>query len=195
MAAYTAIADTGQTLVNLLREQMSPEPIANPEYIGLCDPRERGGFVLGIHLYNVSENAELRAPGPLTLPDGRQQRAPISLQISYIISVVSKAELATRALDEQRILGRLAQVLADYSRLPAQHMPEALRARGETINISLMTLQLEDKVKIWSMFNEPYRPSLFYTVEPVLIESARITRPAPRVVEGRLDVEKLESGR
>jgi len=192
MAAYTAIADTGQTLVNLLRDKMCPEPVANPEYIGLCDPRERGGYVVGVHLYNVAENAEVRPSGWVSLPDGRVMKPPLSMQISYIISVVSKAELATRALDEQRILGRLAQVLADFSRLPAQYMSDTLRATGETPHISLMTLQLEDKVKIWSMFNEPYRPSLFYTIEPVFIESAIITTPAPRVVEGTLKSEKLE---
>ena len=97
------------------------------------------------------------------------------------MSVLSKAEIATRAFDEQRIIGRVLQLLKDNTVLPKKYMPESLKISNETINLEILPLELEEKVKIWSMFNESYKLSIFFSLGPVLIESKQIKAPPARV--------------
>ena len=54
MAKYTVIADTCRTVVEMLKDNLVPEPMSKPESIGVCDPKDRGNFVLGIHPYNIA---------------------------------------------------------------------------------------------------------------------------------------------
>ena len=112
-----------------------------------------------------------------------------------MISVASKAEKETRAIDEQMIMGRVIQVLEDNRRLPEKYMPPALRASGETILVSNVPMELEEKTKIWTMFSESYKLSVFYKVGPVQLESAVVTWPASRVREIQLGTEQKERGR
>ena len=106
------------------------------------------------------------------------------------MAIASKAEKETRTIDEQMIMGRVIQVMEDNKRLPEQYMPPALRSAGETIRVSNVPMELEEKTKIWTMFSESYKLSVFYKVGPVLLESAVVTRPAPRVREVRLGTEQ-----
>ena len=49
MGKFTVIADVGESLVRLLRENLCPEVILSPDSIGLCSPAERGDLILGLH--------------------------------------------------------------------------------------------------------------------------------------------------
>ena len=187
MAKYTVLADVSKTLVELLKDQLVPEPVAKPENIGICEPKERGSFVVGIHPYDFQINNEIRQIDPIVLPDGNLQNPPTSYQISYMISVASKAEVLNRASDEQRILGRIVQALGDNARLPQKYMPDSLRMANEEITIQMIPMELEEKVKIWTMYSEPYKLSVFYSVGPLLIDSTIIRVPAKRVTTVGLD--------
>lgn len=194
MAKYSVISDVSRTIVELLQAELVPEPVAQREQIGVCDPHERGNFVVGVHIYDISEAGEMRSNGPVLQPDGSQRNPPVSLNLSMMISVASKAEKESRALDEQMIMGRVIQVLEDNKRLPEAYMPPALRAAGETIRVSNVPMELEEKTKIWTMFSESYKLSVFYKIGPVLLESAVVTKPATRVREIQLGVEQKEKG-
>ena len=187
MAKYTVLADVSKTLVELLKDQLVPEPVAKPENIGICEPKERGSFVVGIHPYDFQINNEIRQIDPIVLPDGNLQNPPTSYQISYMISVASKAEVLNRASDEQRILGRIVQALGDNVRLPQKYMPDSLRMANEEITIQMIPMELEEKVKIWTMYSEPYKLSVFYSVGPLLVDSTIIRVPAKRVTTVGLD--------
>lgn len=187
MAKYTVLADVSKTLVELLKDQLVPEPVAKPENIGVCEPKERGSFVVGIHPYDFQINNEIRQIDPIVLPDGNLQNPPTSYQISYMISVASKAEVLNRASDEQRILGRIVQALGDNVRLPQKYMPDSLRMANEEITIQMIPMELEEKVKIWTMYSEPYKLSVFYSVGPILVDSTIIRVPAKRVTTVGLD--------
>lgn len=181
MGKYTAIADVGKTLVNLLKDQLVPQPMQKPEMIGICSPKERGAFVLGIHPYDIKEETGQTFDTPIYLPDGSIQNPPTSYELYYVISVASKAEGSEKAVDEQRILGRLLQVMNDNRVLPSKYMPDSLKLSNESVAVNMLKLELEDKVKIWSMFSEPYRLSAFFSVSPITIESAVIKSPKRRV--------------
>lgn len=182
MAKYTVLADVGKAIVDMLKDQLVPEPVAKKENIGLCDPKERGSFVVGVHPYDVEYLPESRNRGPIQLPDGNLQNPPISYSVKYMISISSKAEIANRGIDEQRILGRLMQVFADNSSIPEKYMSGALKMANEPIGINMQTIELEEKVKVWSMFSEPYKLSAFYTVGPINVDSTVIRVPSKRVV-------------
>lgn len=192
MAQYSVISDVSRTIVDLLQAELVPEPVAQAEQIGACDPHERGSCVVGVHIYDISEAGETRQTSPVVQPDGSVRNPPTSLYLSMMISVASKAEKETRTLDEQMIMGRIVQVLSDNKRLPEKYMPPALRAAGESILVSNVPMELEEKTKIWTMFSESYKLSMFYKIGPVLLESATVTMPATRVKEIRLGTEQKE---
>ena len=195
MAKYSVISDVSRTIVDLLRAELVPEPVAQAEQIGACDPHDRGNFVVGVHIYDIAEAGEMRANGPVLQDDGSLRNPPVSLNLSLMVSISSKAEKETRTLDEQMIMGRVIQVLGDNKRLPEKYMPPALRAAGEVIRVSNVPMELEEKTKIWTMFSESYKLSAFYKVGPVLLESAVVTMPAPRVKEIQLGLEQKERER
>ena len=194
MAKYSVISDVSRTIVDLLQAELVPEPVAQREQIGACDPHDRGNLVVGVHIYDISESGEARPNGPVLQPDGSLRNPPVSLYLSLMVSVASKAEKETRAIDEQMIMGRVIQVLEDNKRLPEKYMPPALRAAGEVIRVSNVPMELEEKTKIWTMFSESYKLSVFYKIGPVLLESAVVTRPATRVREIQLGTEQKERG-
>lgn len=198
MGKYTIFSDVSKTIVDLLKAELVPEPLAKAENIGVCAPNERGNFIVGIHLYDFKENREMGFDlPPIILPNGYIQQAPVSYQLSYLISVSSKAEAIAKGIEEARILGRILQIFNDNKTLPSEYMPEPLRASGEPINITMLPLELEEKIKIWTMFNEPYKQSAFFNVNPVLLESAVSRPPATRVREVILGSEQKdrETGR
>ena len=182
MGSYTIIADTSRSIIELLRAKMTPEPMQKQEMIGLCEPGDRGSYILGIHLFNIEENGELRQVNPVNLGGDERRNPPLTLSLSYMISVMSKSDISSRAIDEQRILGKAAQVLHDYRRIPEEHLVGTIKDYNENIEINLMNLTLEEKVRIWSSFNEPYRLSMFYKVGPINLESD-IIRKTKRVVD------------
>ena len=55
MTDYTAIYETAESLAALFRRDMTPEPIAKAEQIGLCEPQEPEDNQLTIWIYNVEE--------------------------------------------------------------------------------------------------------------------------------------------
>ena len=58
MADYTALVEAGNGLVELLRNNLTPEPIANREVIALCSPHEPDINQLTVYLYQVEEDSQ-----------------------------------------------------------------------------------------------------------------------------------------
>ena len=48
MGLYTAFAEVSASIVSLLRDTVSPEPLTKPEQIGICSPKERGNYTVGV---------------------------------------------------------------------------------------------------------------------------------------------------
>ena len=53
MTEYTAIYEAGESLAALLRSELTPEPVAKKEHIGLCEPQSPEDFQLTIWIYNI----------------------------------------------------------------------------------------------------------------------------------------------
>lgn len=182
MGKYTAIAEVGQALVRILQDNLCPEPLMNPDAIALCSPPDRGDAVVGLYLYDVSESEAVRATTPVAVGENQLRSPPMLLQLSYMLTVYSGAEAKFRALDEQRILGRAMQSLGDNAAMDAMDILKDPNAIYNKINIQLLNLTMEEKMRVWSFQEVPYRLSVCYQVAPVEVESTRL-RAVRRVVD------------
>lgn len=171
---YSVIADVSASLVKLLRENMTPDPIPQPEMIGLASPVDKGDFYLSLYLYNVRESGDNRQTHMIARGTTQIQYPPMAVDLSYLLTVHSPAELQSRALDEHRILGRAMQVFYDHSILRGSMTLGTLAEKDEEVRIVMEPLNGESILNMWNFADTPYRLSVSYTVGPVNIDSTRI---------------------
>lgn len=169
IASYTAIADAGASIIELLRDTMTPEPIPSPDMIGLCSPSETGDLQLGLYLYGIKESREYRNDGGPVL----------ALNLFYLLTAYSNADIQQRSYDENYILGAAMQVLRENSQIDNAYLQGSLGQSNESINIQLYYLAPDEMQKIWIFPNTPYRTSVGYMVYPVIIDMDGFV-PAPR---------------
>lgn len=182
MANYTVIADVGNAIVSLLRENMTPDVILNPESIGLCTPEEKGDLLLGVYLYDVRESEDYRNSMMVSTDPSRQRFPSVFLTLNYMITAYSNGDVKFKAAEEQKILGRALQILADNSFIdPGTFLPVEV-PRGQGIQIEFQSISLEDKMKIWTVPNKACPLSFFFKVGPVELQSAK-ARTTQRVVD------------
>lgn len=188
MGSYTVISEAGNALVCLLREKLVPEMIQNKDAIGLASPAEHGDFVVCIHLYDVSESEDFRLSGMVSDGMKRQKFPPMHLTLSYMITVFSSSDIKFRSEEEQRILGRIIQILRDYPVLNLETMEFDTGTDGEGVRLEMRKIELEEKLKVWNFPNLANRLSLFYKLGPLPLESAR-TKEIQRVrsIEFKVD--------
>ena len=192
MADSTVVADVGRTLVQLFRDNMTPEPVLQPEQIGLAAPADRGDFALTLFLYSIEQNGINQQAYLMSGRSSSEQPPPMAVDLSYLITAHSAAELSTRAIDEHQIMGRAIQVLNDNTILKGSALQGALADANEELRI-VMIEQLSLHTSITLFPSMPYKLSFSFKVGPVYIDSTR-TRPIRRVVAPRdTQVKDLET--
>lgn len=174
MGEYSVIAEVSQSLLQLLRKEMTPELIKKYEQIALCPPSKQEDVKVGIHLYDVMENSDFVSRNMIQKSSGELQFPPQSLTLYYLVTVYSASDKSSKAIDEQRLLGRVMQVFSDHNRLEGEELVGSLRDQNEGFEIIRENLKYEDKMKIWQFPNVPYQLSLVYKVQPVRLEATRI---------------------
>ncbi|PWK11519.1 DUF4255 domain-containing protein [Tumebacillus permanentifrigoris] len=180
MAEYTAIADVGRTLVHLLRSQMTPDPIPSPEMIGLASPADKGDLALSLFLYEVQQNG-LNQQQYWQEQGNAQTAPPMALDLHFLLTAHSNADLQTRALDEHRIIGRALQVLYDNQNVRGSMLQGALADSNEEFRVLLMEpLSLHTAITLFP--NQPYKLSYNLIAGPVYIDSGR-NKPIQRVLD------------
>jgi hypothetical protein len=149
--------------------------------IGVASPVDKGDLALTLYLYSVRENGEARRNE--LLPQGGVLRyPPLAVDLHYLLTAHSSADLHTRILDEHRILGRAMQVLYDNSVLRSPYLEGTLAENEEELRITSENLSTEQLAQLWHFGDTPYKLSLAYRVGPVLLESNRV-KPGARVLE------------
>lgn len=187
MGNYAIISQVSEKLVARLEEALVPSLIGDSNAIGLCSPEEKGDYQLGIHLYDIKRDGELAFSGMVNKGLRQQKYPPTVLTLYYMISAYSKSDLKFKFLEEQKILGAVMQSLSDNSILNAQELGSD--AYGVDARIELLDLELEDKLKLWNDSDKGYKPSLFYKITPVELESTK-TKSITRVKEFVLNLEE-----
>lgn len=183
MGKYTVIAEVGEKVRQILSDGLVPELIQDTNSVGLCSPAEKGDFILGIYLYDIRENGDVRMQGMVNTSASGQQLPSVFVSLYYMITPYSASDIKFRAGQDQRILGKTMQVLSDNRLIPAREIGEGLG--GMDLRIDLIDMDIEEKMKIWNDPSKPYHTSLFYRVAPVELESEK-TRMVARVREMEL---------
>ncbi len=189
MGSFTAIADVGNALVRLLQQYLVPDTVLSADSIGLCSPSDHGDFILGVHLYSIEECLEMQDGTMVDLSLNQQKYPPSYLTLRYMITPFSTSDLKFRAEEEQRILGRVMQVLKDYGSFDADTYRPVEFPKGLDIRIDPIMLTIEEKLKIWNVPHTAYRTSLYYKAAPVVLESSKL-RKIRRVTDLTMSVEQ-----
>ncbi len=192
MANFSIIADVGNGLVKLLRSQMVPELIANPDGIGLCSPADRGDMSLGLYLYEIRESEEVTGGGMRPAGESAQRYPSKFLSLYYMITAYSSSDIKFRASEEQRMIGKVMQTFMDSPVLDEEYLGEGGKGMTYPVRLELLKLESEEKLKLWTFPEVPYKLSLFYRVYPVEMESTRLKRAA-RVVRAEFAAEEKKN--
>jgi len=193
MLSDTTIADVGETLILLLRDNLGDLLMgANVnQNIVLVSPADARGdrnpdIRLALFLYSAVESAFLRNEPNSVETSSEARLPPLSLDLYYMLttypSQTAPADPTERNLIAQRILGRAMRVFYDNGILSGTVLQGNLAGTDERLRISLNPITVEDLTRIWSVFPDvDYHTSVSYLVTPVRIRSDRTER-SQRVV-------------
>ncbi len=172
MLDYGAIADVGETLVELLKDNMEG---MTDNSIVLASPGEieaEGDVSLSLFLYQIVENTHMKTQEMLIKDTTTLRFPPVALDLYYMMTshiTLSGSTLTKRTKQAHETLGRAIQILNDNSVLTGS-------GSSDEIHIMLTSMNLDDMTKIWTTFQgKPFRTSVFFLVTPVLIKSTRET--------------------
>ena len=197
MAGYAAVADVGETLVELLRNRMDElEGVIDVDRtdVGLVSPGELGeqsDVLLSLYLYRIAENADLKNAERERIDDETEREPPLALDLYYLLTAhpsPGDAEATDRTAQQHRILGLAMQVMRENAVVSGADLRGSLAADRE-LRVSLYPQSVDELTNIWTTFQgTPFRPSVAYLVSPVLIESLR-ERPVRPVLERTVSVD------
>ena len=162
MEDYTKIANTGNQIVELLKEALVPELLNSPDQIGLCSPEDHGDFAVGVWLYDLKEDTDIQMHDMVEMGQRTLRYPSVYLVLRYMITLYLQSDLKYRAVQEHQIMGRIIQVLRDRAVLDAETFKPLEDASGMNIRIQMHNLSMEEKMRIWTFPNTPYKASLFY---------------------------------
>ena len=186
MADYTALVEAGNAVVELLRDNLTPEPVDNRETISLCSPHESENNQLTLYLYHVEEEARNLSSGYYQSDRDTQRRMPAQFALRYLVTAHSKAPVQMREADQSRILGAVIQIIRDNPVIPLRYLEGSLAEEGADLHVSVENTPLEQMLKIWNNNSKEYKLSLVLMVTGVSIQS-RQERRTPRVTEVIID--------
>lgn len=182
---HTVISAVGEGLLKLLKAQLVPEMIQGAEGIGMCRPADHGDMILGLYLYDVQEYDQIRVGGMQSIDENYQQYPSMYLSLYYMITAYSSSDARYRSEEEQKILGKVMQILYDTPVLDRRTLKAVEQVEDEDLRIEYLNMDTEEKMKIWSGVGIPYQLSLFYRITPVELES-HIRKEITRVREIQL---------
>jgi len=184
MSNYTAIADVGDILITLLRDNMG----IPPDTIMLISPGEieaNDNVRLSLFLYQVIENPYMKNQEMQRIDSAHLKYPSLTLELYYMLTAHPASGIpdrTERTREEHGILGKAMRIIYDYS---------ILDFSDYELKITLHPMSLDDMTKIWTTFQDrPFRPSACYLVTPVVIESTRDMR-VKRVVEKKTAQEQI----
>ena len=182
MADYTALVEAGNGLVELLRDNLTPEPIANREVIALCSPHEPENNQLTLYLYQVEEDTQGVQSGFYQADRNTLRKRPTKYNLRFLVTAHSKAPAQLKEADQYRMIGAALQVLKDHPVIDAKYLAGSLAEQGATINVVLEKTSQDQLLKIWNNTSTQYKLSFVVLMSGVEIDS-RMERRVTRVTD------------
>jgi hypothetical protein len=174
MGTFQAIAATGQAMLGLLSDAIPRDQFPNAQFelyqmSNFQQPMEEG---ISLFLYRIAPNTSRRNLPPTTGPDGRRFRPPIPVDLYYIATA-----WAPTAVRQQRLLGWAIRMFEDVPVLPTGLLnnygpePEIFK-QGETVEIILDQLTLQDLNNFWGVSKASLQLSVGYIARMLHIQSS-----------------------
>ena len=176
MADYTALVEAGSSLVELLRDNLTPEPISNRELIALCSPHESENNQLTLYLYQVEEDTQGVQSGYYQVGQNTERLRPTRYNLRCLVTAHSKAPVQLREADQYRMVGAALQVLKDHPVIDAQYLSGSLAEQNATIRVVLEKTPQDQLLKIWNNTSTAYKLSFVVLLTGVEIDSRRERR-------------------
>ena len=191
MADYTALVEAGEALRDLLRRELTPEPINDQELISLGCPFEAENNQVTIYLFQIDEDLQNGFVGYQQETMNIQRMQPAQFQLSFLITAHSKAPVQMKQADQQRVMGKIVQIIKDYPVIPTEYLGGSMAGSGLNLSLNLERPNFEQMMKIWNSTSVPYKLSVVCKVSGVAIDSKR-TRRVSRVTDVTIGPEIIE---
>ena len=199
MGTYAAIAETSETILELLRDRIADRSDVvdiDRNDIVLASPGELGddsSVRLSLYLYGVDKNKDLTNSGRRVVGRETVENPPVALDLRYLLTAYPSqggGPGTSASIDQQHVLGLAIQTMNDNAII--EFPRDGTESEGFTIGMEQNSL---DRVlSVWgTFFRVPYYPSAVYHVSPVLVES-RIEETIPSVAERELRVVDRDDG-
>jgi hypothetical protein len=174
MSDFSAAADISTTLRELLEGFItnSPLPELNGVPVDLRTPKAMRdtniNLGVSVYLYRIERSGDtLNGPIRRVSPTLSEHRG-LPIILHYLISVV-----ADQPLDQQRLLGRVLQVMNDHTVLRGAVLRGGFEDDTDAFRVNLEPMSMQDLARIWDAIQEPYLPSVSYEVQLITIDSQR----------------------
>lgn len=191
MSNSLAIAAVTKTLLNLITHGVPDLPNQKVTTLPPEKARKTSEDQLNIFLYHTPLNAAWQNMDmPRQIRQGETGQPPLALNLHYLITGYGKDD---DDILGQQWLGKAMSILHDHPVLGAQEIKDALAASGlqdqiERVRITPQSMSSDEMSKLWTAFQAPYRISVAYQVDVVLIESTRpALTPLPVLARGQDD--------
>ncbi len=200
MGNHLSLAAVTSTLQTIL-QRVIPSDISDCQVKAIRPEKASEGAVqapaINLYLYQVNPNPNRGNEDLATRVDGKLVRTPrVALDLYYMLSFYGdETELVP-----QRLLGSVVSYLHANPYLDRRSVERTLKGRAflkesdlvdslKEMNLTLMTMNLEEFSRVWSGFfpHVPYTLSLIYKVSVVMIESSQKPLPIKRVEEVNID--------
>ena len=176
MADYTALVEAGNALVELLRDNLTPEPIGNRELIALCSPHESENNQLTLYLYQVEEDTQGVQSGYYQVSQNVERMRPTRYNLRFLVTAHSKAPAQLKEADQYRMVGAALQVLKDHPVIDAQYLSGSLAEQNAVIRVVLEKTQQDQLLKIWNNTSTTYKLSFVVLLTGIEIDSRKERR-------------------
>ncbi len=176
MADYTALTEASMALVELLRENLTPEPLGNRETINLCSPHESENNQLTLYLYHMEEDPQNQSAGYYSVDSNTERMRPASFTLHFLMTAHSKAPAQTRESDQYRIMGAAIQALRDNPVIPQRFLSGSIAAENAQLHVSVDKTSMEQLLTLWNNQSKAYQLSHVVPVTGVSIASKRERR-------------------
>lgn len=199
MADYDVLVAVGQTLIQLLWQQIQIDPelaaiIASDQQLSLEPPAkflkdtEVQQDTLSLYLYQIEENGEMKNQPPRLVAGKSLRVAPLSLNLFYLVT-----PLTGSAVKDQKLLGKVMQTFYDQAMLAGPTLQGSLKDTDTELRLLLNPMSLEDLTKLWNSWQRPYRLSVSYEIKVVFIASQRFRTVTPVHLQ-QLGLQHLKEG-
>ena len=174
MAAYTVLAEAGESLLKVLWQEIQNDPqinslIDNENRLSLDSPfdlQDNDSVKLSIYLYRITENASTKNQVSVPGNGGQLRKTPLTLDLHYLVT-----PLVGTVTDQQIILGKVMQVLYDRAMLQGADLTGSLASSGQELRVFLNPVPLEELTRVWQSMEISYRLSVVYLVRVVMVDS------------------------